>query len=75
MSPGGSAAALYDQDDPTACNRSPNDAAYVLDHFNAKLFKITGSFQTASGAAQASARDDRMRIFVADLLAEIGGET
>ena len=68
-------AALYDQGDPTARNRSPTDAAFALDHFDAKLFKITGSFQTASGAALASARDDRMRIFIADLLAEIGGET
>ena len=68
-------AALYDQGDPTARNRAPNDAAFALDHFDAKLFKLAGSFQTASGAAMASARDARMRIFVADLLAEIGGET
>lgn len=67
--------ALYDQGDPTASNRMPNDAAFALDHFEAKLFKLAGSFQTASGTAMASARDARMRIFVADLLAEIGGET
>ena len=52
-----------------------NDAVFALDHFDAKLFKLAGSFQTASGAALASARDARMRNFVVDFLAEIGGET
>ena len=67
--------ALYDPSDPTARNRAPNDAAFALEHFDAKLFKLSGAFQTASGAALASARDSRMRIFVAEFLAEIGGET
>ena len=67
--------ALYDPNDPTARNRAPNDAAFALEHFDTKLFKVAELFQTASGAALAQARVSRMRIFVAEFLAEIGGET
>jgi len=66
--------ALYDPNDPTARNRAPNDAAFALEHFDAKLFKLAELFQTASGAALASARVSRMQIFYAEFVAEINGE-
>jgi uncharacterized protein len=63
---------LYDPADPAARTRRLNDAAFALDHFGAKLFKISGNFQTKTGQALADARTRTMRDFVAALFSEIG---
>jgi uncharacterized protein len=63
---------LYDPTDPSADGRDLDDAAFALDHFGAKLFRIAGAFQTESGQALADARSATMRSFVEALLREIG---
>jgi uncharacterized protein len=65
---------LYDPADPSAGARDLDDAAFALDHFGAKLFRIAGAFQTTAGQAAADARTRTMRSFVEALLNEIGGE-
>jgi uncharacterized protein len=65
---------LYDPADPSANGRDLDDAAFALDHFGAKLFRIADAFQTASGQALADARTRTMRSFVEALLNEIGGD-
>jgi len=63
---------LYDPFDPAADHRALDDAAFALDHFGAKLFKVATNFQTKTGQALADARTRTMRDFVAALLTEIG---
>jgi uncharacterized protein len=65
---------LYDPADPPATGRDLNDAAFALDHFATKLFRIAGNFQTKTGQALADARTATMRTFVATMLNEIGGQ-
>jgi uncharacterized protein len=64
---------LYDPTNPSGTGRDLNDAAFALDHFAAKLFRIAGNFKTKSGQALADARTATMRTFVATMLNEIGG--
>jgi uncharacterized protein len=66
--------ALYDPADPQAANRNLDDGRFALDHFDAKLFKVAGNFQTKTGQALAEARTGTMRDFVNTLLDEIDGE-
>jgi uncharacterized protein len=63
---------LYDPTDPSGTARDLNDAAFALDHFATKLFRIAANFQTKSGQALADARTATMRTFVATMLNEIG---
>jgi uncharacterized protein len=65
---------LYDPSDPQATERDLDDRRFALDHFDAKLFKIAGNFQTKAGQALAEARTGTMRDFVRALLTEIDGE-
>lgn len=62
---------LYDAADPQAGERALDDRRYALDHFPAKLFTLAAGFQTAAGAAMAQAREEKMRRFVGELLAEL----
>jgi uncharacterized protein len=66
--------ALYHLGDPGAEARALDDRAYALDHFPAKLFKLSGGFFTEEGKRMAAAREALMREFVASLRAEIEGE-
>jgi len=66
--------ALYHLGDPGAEARALDDRAYALDHFPAKLFKLSGGFFTAEGKRMAAAREALMRDYVASLRAEIEGE-
>jgi uncharacterized protein len=66
--------ALYHLGDPGAEARLLDDRAYALDHFPAKLFKLSGGFFTEEGKRMAAAREALMREFVASLRAEIEGE-
>ncbi|MCI1016434.1 HD domain-containing protein [Herbaspirillum sp. C7C2] len=63
--------ALYEPLDPQAHGRVLEDRRFALDHFPAKLLRLQEGFQTASGAAMASARQARMRAFVEDFLGEL----
>jgi uncharacterized protein len=65
---------LYDPDDPSATDRSLDDASFALDHFAVKLFKVAENFQTKAGQALARQRSRTMRDFVDTLLHEIGDE-
>jgi uncharacterized protein len=62
---------LYDPDDPAASRRALDDGRFAFDHFGAKLFKLTGGFQTATGAHLAEERATRMRAFYDAFLNEI----
>ena len=66
---------LYDPLDPLAAKRALDDRRFALDHFGAKLFKVTGTFQTKAGQALAEARTRTMRDFVRALLDEIEGSS
>jgi uncharacterized protein len=66
--------ALYHLYDPDAESRPLDDRAYALDHFAAKLFKVTDGFLTAEGRRLAAARTKRMRDFVTALREEIEGK-
>jgi len=65
------ASALYDPEDPSGNNRALDDRAFALDHFKAKLLTLSGGFQTATGAAMAKTRHDRLQGFLDDFLTEI----
>lgn len=62
---------LYDPLDPQAATRPLDDARFALDHFENKLFKLAGGFQTRAGAKLATARQDRLRHFYTEFLDEI----
>jgi uncharacterized protein len=62
---------LYDAADPQARARALDDRRYALDHFPAKLFTLAAGFQTAAGAAMAREREERMRRFVGEMMAEL----
>jgi uncharacterized protein len=53
--------ALYHVEDPSADNRPLDDTRYALDHFRAKLLRVSESFQTATGAQMAA---ERTRVIV-----------
>jgi uncharacterized protein len=66
--------ALYHPGDPGAEARPLDDRAYALDHFPAKLFKLSDGFLTSEGRRLAAARVALMTGFVAAFRAEIEGE-
>ncbi len=66
--------ALYDIGDPGAEARPLDDGRYALDHFAAKLFKVSEGFLTPEGQRMAAARTQRMAEFVAAFRGEIEGQ-
>ncbi len=62
---------LYDPLDPLAENRPLDDKAFAIDHFEVKLFKLTGGFQTAAGRALARQRQERLRAVLGMMLEEM----
>jgi len=62
---------LYAEQDPFCEEREPNDRAYAVDHFFAKLFKLQDSFHTQAARAAADKRVRFMRNFLAQLEQEI----
>ena len=62
---------LYDPFDPEAAARPLDDKRYALDHFEAKLLKLAGGFNTPTGRAMATIRAERLRVFLDALAAEI----
>jgi uncharacterized protein len=63
--------ALYDPSDPRAEHRPLDDKSFAMDHFPVKLFKLADGFQTATGAAIARERHDRLKMFYDMFLEEI----
>jgi len=64
--------ALYDPDDPLAREREPDDKAFMVDHFQIKLFTLPGTMQTAAGRAEAERRVRIMERFLEELELEAG---
>lgn len=59
-------------DDPFCEYREPDDRAYMVDHFYAKLFKLPATMQTRAGKAEAERRVNMMKAFLAELGREVG---
>lgn len=62
---------LYAEEDPFCDQREPDDKAYAVDHFFAKLFKLQNSFNTEAARMEAEKRIEFMRSFLAQLEQEI----
>ena len=62
---------LYAEEDPFCDQREPDDKAYAVDHFFAKLFKLQDSFNTDAARMEAEKRIQFMRRFLAQLEQEI----
>lgn len=67
--------ALYDPDDPFCEDRSPDDDAYSIDHFYAKLFRLPDTMETEAGRAEAACRVQFMRTYLDRLAEEIDTES
>ncbi|THV25730.1 HD domain-containing protein [Peteryoungia ipomoeae] len=62
---------LYDPTDPKAEHRALDDRQYAIDHFPAKLLKLSQGFQTETGRMLASERHERLLRFLAEMNDEI----
>jgi uncharacterized protein len=56
---------LYHPGDPGAEHRPLDDRSYAIDHFPAKLLKLSDGFQTETGAKLARERHERLTLFLA----------
>lgn len=63
--------AIFNPEDPFCETRKPDDKAYAVDHFYAKLFTLPGTMQTGAGRAEAQRRADLMRTYLENLRQEI----
>jgi uncharacterized protein len=63
--------ALYHLEDPFCDDREPDDDAYTIDHFYAKLLKLPETMQTDAGRREAERRADFMRAYLDRLRDEI----
>ncbi len=62
---------LYHAGEPFPITRPPDDRAYTVDHFYAKLLTLAETMQTATGRAEAEARTAFMHRYLAQLGSEI----
>jgi len=63
--------AIYDPADPDATGRALDDTAFAIDHFQTKLLRLSGSFQTKTGAELAEKRHRTVQDFLTGLLEEL----
>jgi len=63
---------VYHPDDPFCEQRDPDDRAWMVDHFYAKLFKLPQTMQTNAGRAEANRRVEMMRGYLSELGREVG---
>jgi len=63
--------ALYDPHDPDAAARPLDDAAYAVDHFHAKLLRLSGTFRTDAGNRIGRRRHRVLRDFLDGLMEEV----
>jgi hypothetical protein len=66
--------AVYDFEDPDASSRELDDAKYAIDHFQTKLLRLAGSFQTDTGRKLGEERHHIVKGFADGLLAEVSLE-
>ncbi|WP_103020709.1 HD domain-containing protein [Salinibacter altiplanensis] len=62
---------LYNLDDPFCDDRAPEDDAYTLDHFYAKLLRLPETMRTDAGRTEAKRRAAYMRSYLERLDGEI----
>ena len=62
---------LYDESDPFAEHRVPDDRVSSIDHFYTKLLTLAGTMQTAAGRAEAELRTAFMREYLDQLRREL----
>jgi uncharacterized protein len=62
---------FYSLDDPFCATRAPDDKAFGIDHFYAKLLRIPDVLHTATARAMASERVVAMTAFLGELAREI----
>ena len=62
---------IYHPDDPLCASREPDDKAWMVDHFYAKLFKLPDTMRTDAGKAEARRRVAFMQQFLQQLNHEI----
>ncbi|MBO9473804.1 HD domain-containing protein [Shimia sp. R10_1] len=65
---------LYDPNDPFATARDLDDAAFALDHWPVKLFRLQADMLTEAGKAIARERVANMRRFAEVLAGELGSD-
>lgn len=68
----GMGAQLFDDADPWAERRALDDRRFSIDHFFVKLLRLSATFTTAAGRAEADRRAATMRAFLAALGDELG---
>lgn len=64
-------ASIYDEDEPIPCHRSIDDRHFILDHFQAKLFRLPDLFKTTAGRREAQRRVAFMKDYVVRLVGEV----
>jgi len=64
---------LFDNDDPMAERREPDDKKYSLDHFQVKLLKLPALMNTVAGRELAEANAAYLREFLKKIKKEIEG--
>jgi uncharacterized protein len=75
MSSRGQDSRFYDPEDPRAhTHRTLNDSKQPVDHFYAKLLKLSATMHTKTARAEGAKRHARMETFLDDLMDEIGSE-
>ena len=62
---------LYHPADPGAEHRPLDDRSFAIDHFPAKLLKLSDGFQTETGAKLAKQRHERLTLFLSMFRDEI----
>ena len=62
---------FYDEHDPFAENRAPDDKSYTVDHFFVKLFKIADTLQTATARVEGARRVAFMKGYLKQLSSEV----
>lgn len=63
---------LYNPDDPFCDDRPPDDNAYAIDHFYAKLLHLPDTMQTEAGTEEAERRATFLCTYLDQLADEIG---
>lgn len=66
--------AVHHPEDPFCQAREPDDRAYMVDHFYAKLLKLPETMQTEAGRTEAHRRAGVMRDWLSALALELGVE-
>ena len=64
--------ALVSPEDPFCRQRQPDDTRYIVDHFYAKLLRLSSSMQTSAGHDLAVTRTEFLRDYLKVLETELG---